>query len=573
MAIFSRKMPPPDEPNTPPSNVEIAQAYHDRTKHHVYRYARSAGYLDWDTQPDPFRRFDGTPQTRLPFTPDPGVPFEAIYAPATVPPREITFDTIAAFFENSLAISAWKEYRGARWALRCNPSSGNLHPTEGYLVAGPITGLSDRPGVYHYCPEDHCIEQRCAFDDVRWQRLVAAFPPHTFFAALTSIHWREAWKYGERAYRYCQHDVGHAIAAYAFSAAIQGWQALHLDGVGDATLAALLGVDRDADFPVVQEREQADCIFAIVPANTTASVPRSLPVESVQEIAAGTWQGQANRLSSDHMEWDVIDTVAQACVKPDRAISPAPKRSRSSQDAETGVSPCGHSAVQIIRQRRSAVAMDGRSGLDCSRFYGMLSRVVPGPQKMPWTVLGEPACVHLALFVHRVKGLKPGLYMLLRNDAAIEPLRAATNPAFLWQRPPGCPEALSLYLLHPGDCTNTATLVSCQQDIAGMSAFSLGMLAEFETSLRDNDAWFYRRLFWETGMIGQALYLEAEAAGLRATGIGCFFDDAMHEVLGMTDRRYQSLYHFTVGGPVEDTRLTTLPPYSRARGYPILHHD
>ena len=64
-------------------------------------------------------------------------------------------------------------------------------------------------------------------------------------------------------------------------------------------------------------------------------------------------------------------------------------------------------------------------------------------------------------------------------------------------------------------------------------------------------------------MIGQVLYLEAEAAGVRGTGIGCFFDDAVHEVFGLHGRAYQSLYHFTVGSPVEDTRLTTLPPYPR----------
>jgi hypothetical protein len=62
-------------------------------------------------------------------------------------------------------------------------------------------------------------------------------------------------------------------------------------------------------------------------------------------------------------------------------------------------------------------------------------------------------------------------------------------------------------------------------------------------------------------MIGQTLYLEAEAAGIRGTGIGCYFDDEMHDLLGPSDRSWQSLYHFTVGGPVEDTRLTTLPPY------------
>ena len=62
-------------------------------------------------------------------------------------------------------------------------------------------------------------------------------------------------------------------------------------------------------------------------------------------------------------------------------------------------------------------------------------------------------------------------------------------------------------------------------------------------------------------MIGQVLYLEAEAAGLRGTGIGCFFDDAMHEVLGLKGDEFQDLYHFTVGGPITDTRITTLPAY------------
>ena len=43
--------------------------------------------------------------------------------------------------------------------------------------------------------------------------------------------------------------------------------------------------------------------------------------------------------------------------------------------------------------------------------------------------------------------------------------------------------------------------------------------------------------------------------------MGCFFDDPVHQVLGFDDARFQSLYHFTTGAPVEDTRLTTLPPY------------
>ena len=93
------------------------------------------------------------------------------------------------------------------------------------------------------------------------------------------------------------------------------------------------------------------------------------------------------------------------------------------------------------------------------------------------------------------------------------------------------------------------------------SAFSAGMIADYLDALATEGASAYRRMFWEAGAIGQVLYLEAEAAGVRATGIGCFFDDPVHELLGFTSRDWQSLYHFTVGGPVEDTRLSTLPAY------------
>jgi len=66
------------------------------------------------------------------------------------------------------------------------------------------------------------------------------------------------------------------------------------------------------------------------------------------------------------------------------------------------------------------------------------------------------------------------------------------------------------------------------------------------------------------------LYREAEAAGVKATGIGCFFDDPVHELMGLPvrgtqtglqDDAFQSLYHFTVGGPREDARLATRAAY------------
>ena len=218
-------------------------------------------------------------------------------------------------------------------------------------------------------------------------------------------------------------------------------------------------------------------------------------------------------------------------------------------------------AAQIIRQRRSLLACDGSIAIPAARFYRMLYRAMPEPRDaIPWA----PA-IHFGLFVHRVEGIEPGLYALARDAGKLAKLKAAMHGHFAWEKPPGCPEGLPLHLLERGDARQLATQVSCRQDIAGEGAFSLGMLAEYQASLVAHGPSFYRRLYREAGAIGQVLYLEAEAAGVRATGIGCFFDDPVHQVFGLRDLEFQSLYHFTVGGYVDDPRLTTLPPYGRER--------
>jgi hypothetical protein len=188
----------------------------------------------------------------------------------------------------------------------------------------------------------------------------------------------------------------------------------------------------------------------------------------------------------------------------------------------------------------------------------MLSALMPndGP---PWNAMPAAVRIHLALFVHRVDGVTPGLYLMARQVDAVDRLRAAMGRDFLWQDED---PALPLFCLARGDCRKLAARLSCDQDIAGDGFFSLGMLADFDESIARDGSFVYRQLFWEAGVVGQVLYLQAEAAGARGTGIGCFYDDPVHDVLGLRGHAFQSVYHFTIGMPVDDQRLTTSPGYS-----------
>jgi SagB-type dehydrogenase family enzyme len=553
--------------------------YHLRTKHHFNRYARALGYLDWANQPDPFRRFKGAELIRLPLLKPDEEPlspvYDAIYESGMVERQPINLRTLSRFFEFALALSAWKRAGQSEWALRSNPSSGNLHPTEGYIILSHHQH-DLKPGLYHYAPKEHGLELRAMFSPEVLDKLLEPFPLGAFLFGWTSVQWREAWKYGERAFRYCHHDVGHAIGTARIGAATLGWSMALLDAVDQNTVAMLLGTDRTGDF-LEAEAEHPDCLAVLWPSGQKhTSIPLFLEGGVVQRLVDTQWFGKANRLSGEHgVHWDIIDEVSEATWKMQtEKVTMQLSGSRTtlhSRSASHRPQTLSLTAGQIIRQRRSAVALDAKTSITATTFYRMLERVMPhgeAPQAvrpMPWDVWPYSPAIHLMLFVHRVEGLNPGLYFLLRDPARLTFVQQSTNAELTWSPAPGCPNELPLYWLLEGDAKRLAAQVSCHQDIAGDGAFSFGMLADFEGTLRERGAWWYPRLFWESGLLGQVLYLEAEAAGVRATGIGCFFDDPVHEIISVKELSLQSLYHFTLGGALEDRRLMTLPPYSHLR--------
>jgi SagB-type dehydrogenase family enzyme len=519
--------------------------YHQRTKHHLDRYAAGPGTLDWDAQPEPFRHWTGAQTLALPRTlPDLGIAWCALPDPR--PSAPLNIDSLSTLLRLCVGITAWKEYTGARWALRANPSSGNLHPTETYVIAAGVPGIPD--GLHHYQNRLHALEQRAWTNSPRPPAGEGPGERAGLWLGFSSIHWREAWKYGERAFRYCQLDLGHALAAVSYAASLLGWRAqlLRLDS---PEVARRLGLDRDADFAGV-EGEDPEAIIAL---DASAALP-------------ATWDhfaGKPGLLDPRPLyQWPVIDDVAAAtrgALPPADAQTcplPTPLPLRGAEVPQSGEGDESPSAAQVILHRRSAQAFDGRSVLPHAAFRRLLSCLLPGGAPI-WNLWPHAPRVHPVLLVHRVEGLAPGLYALPRSDAAAAALREAFRAEFTWSA--ADPE-LPLFQLLQATAAKTARTLSCHQDIAAHSAVTFMLLAEFAAPIEANPA-AYRHLHWEAGMLGHVITLEAEAAGWRGTGIGCFFDDADHDVLGLTDSRFQVLYHFAVGMPVDDPRLLTLPAY------------
>jgi SagB-type dehydrogenase family enzyme len=278
-------------------SLETVLRYHQATKHHFGRFARSVGYLDWASQPDPFRRYSGTELIQLPRA-------AGVRSAWDTSPASFTDHSVGEFLRCSMGLSAWKQYGRSRWSLRVNPSSGNLHPTEAYVV------WDGR--VCHYAPKEHVLEVRSVLASG------ADATEGVLLVGVASIHWREAWKYGERAFRYCQHDVGHAIGALRIAARLAGWRLALLPRWSDAQIATMLGLDRDADYHGA-EREEAECIAVVTPGDPAGWLHLD-PAALVSAARAATWQGVANHLSASHVEWPIIDAVAEATRYPGSRI-------------------------------------------------------------------------------------------------------------------------------------------------------------------------------------------------------------------------------------------------------------
>ncbi len=372
---------------------------------------------------------------------------------------------------HSAAISATKvSPSGDRYALRVNPSSGNLHPTEFHFVTRGVKDWQD--GLYHYRASSHMAEQRAL------GRLELPWPldeaPLVF--VLTSIAWREAWKYRDRAYRYCLLDIGHAWQALELAAQAAGCEVVAYGGFDDDALSDALGLPDD-EWPML--------VVAI----------RGVPLGAADPVEPEWFGGDANVLSETVVPYPRIDGVHAA--------------TKSGRSAGQLQSPNGRSGFSesVVRRRRSALDFIGGKRSMSRKQFDTLVDV-------------KTRLIQLYAYVHLVDNVEPGLYRITEGN---------------------------LELLKAGDQRLMAAALSLGQDLAGNACVAFSMAADLEQG--------YREAFFEAGAIGQHFYVAATSMGLAGTGIGAFYDDRVHEYLGLEPDQGQVVYHFAVGYPVPDDRL------------------
>jgi SagB-type dehydrogenase family enzyme len=486
--------------------------YHESTKHSVESLRRAPHVLDWANMPDPFRHYEGVPVLDLPADPpSPDIPALDVlqgFSGTTAVRDGPTFLSQLLFYSASISASKLVPSTGYRYALRVNPSSGNLHPTEFHFLTRGLKAWPD--GLYHYRPSSHMAEQR-ALGDLE-MKLAGSSAPIVF--VLTSIAWREAWKYRDRAYRYCLHDVGHAWQALALTARAIGCESFAVGHFPDDEVAQLCRLPED-EWPMLIVELRGG----------------SIPVREPDACETDWYGGHANQLSKERTAYTRIDGIHGATKLSEsacRGISPAEPAPTGS--GEITLPPAASSTRafgEVARMRRSALDFVGGTQ---SMSFTQLSAVLAAAIQPQFADFAATRFIQLYLYVHRVYGLEPGLYRLWPAPAELERIKS-------------------------GDQRVAAAGLSLGQDLAGNACVAFSIIGDLDRAARAHGDRGYRYVHFEAGAIGHRLYLAAEAFGLGATGIGAFYDEEVNRYLSLTPGQGRVVYHFAIGYPVHDFRL------------------
>jgi SagB-type dehydrogenase family enzyme len=378
--------------------------YHELTKHSAESLRRTQHYLDWANMPNPFRHYEGVPVVDLPA--DPPAPHLSALdvldgkTGNTLARDGAEFLSQLMFYSASISASKRVPSTGAIYSLRVNPSSGNLHPTEFHFCTRGLVDWSD--GLYHYRPSSHTAEQRAIGDF--GTKLINNSAPLIF--VLTSIAWREACKYRDRAYRYCLHDMGHA------------WQAL--------TLAARsLGSESFAIGHFLDDGVAESCLLSADewPMLIVGLHGASIPVNKLNAGKTVVFGGQPNRLSEEHETYPLIERIHTATKLSTESTIPAFGEPKVSGRGEVSLPPpvsTNHGFGAVVRTRRSA--LDFKGGRE-SITFPQLATLLSATRERLFADFATHRYVHLYLYVHRVEGLEPGVYRFWPEHAELERIK------------------------------------------------------------------------------------------------------------------------------------------------------
>ena len=509
----------------------IARRYHQATNHPTDQAVLDehyAGSMIEELRPRPHKLYP---------TLEP-IPLPGDFAPSTMPALDAIADATGAGSEGErlpcLADLARLCYftdgitkrlrRGERAIdFRAAPCTGALYHVELYLVCGDLPDLP--AGVYHYGVHDHAL-RRLRTGDYRGV-IVEATGVETAVATApvvmvtTSVFWRNAWKYANRAYRHTYWDTGTMLPNTLAVAAANSLPAQLVFGFADRPVADLIGVDLDHEG-----------VIGLVAFGRATGAPQPAPPLTPLDLPTEPYSPRVidYPLIRETHRATLLASGEQAATW--RAVRVAP-----GFPAPSGVPlvslpppeqfPVPTDPVEDVIRRRGSTRRFARDPVSLDQLSVLLHRTTRGLPSDSLGRSGVPFGVAY-LLVNAVAGLQPGVYIYDRDRHQLGLLRPLTEE----------------------QARERAYFLSLEQDLGGDAAVNVYFLTDLDPILDRIGDRGYRLAQLGAALVAGKQYLAAYALGLGATGL-TFFDDAATEFFSPHFRGKSVMFLMAIGMPAK----------------------
>jgi SagB-type dehydrogenase family enzyme len=480
-------------------DIKYALEYHQETKHSEISIRSSKHYLDWDNKPKPFKFYSSLPSNPLPIDfPIPSLNVIMMKDTDQISPLDdtkVNIKLLSSLLFFSSGITRQIKFPHGNYFMRAAPATGALYPIELYIVSENINGL--QAGVYHFCPGQFALT-KLREEDYRLLLAEAAgydqeIKNSPFTIILTSIAWRNAWKYQARSYRHWFWDSGVITANLVTTAMSFGLDTKLIIGFVDKVVNEMLCLDEQKEASIVlvpigiglSEEESKQVEYP------TRFVPDIVPISQTKEIEYPLmWKlHKASSLNSSEevRQWthcvdkmqeikeiETVDMILQS-----KSIDPKPVISQTLSD------------VILLRGSTRRFSRRPITFVQLSNILYSLTKFI------------RSDFVDIYFIANYVTDTQKGAYFFNRKNYTIDLLKANVH-------------------------RNTAGYLCLEQPLFSDASVVFYIMANLGLILDKLGNRGYRLCQFESGIIAGRIYLSAYNQRIGASG-STFYDDAVTE--------------------------------------------
>jgi SagB-type dehydrogenase family enzyme len=513
-------------------SFDAALTYHEATKHSEISMGTSSHYLDWDNRPSQFKEYQNLPSISLPrdFPHPKENSAKAIAGQLNKKSDQVGIETLAEILFFSGGLTRKMRIGSDFHYMRAASATGALYPIELYVISGRIPGLD--PGVYHFNPFLFSLvklregDYRTTLENAGSKNSSSA----PFTIALTSIAWRNAWKYEARSYRHWFWDSGVIAANLLATANSAGFPARLELGFVDPAVDKLL---------VLQSKKEATVALAIIGEDQHLKSTSAPPPVRDFEL-------EISPLSREEVDYTVIwETNEASQLKTKAEVESWRTSSPETQETLSGAPsfPLPKRSLDSVPTLDKVILQRGSTRRFAHQPISLdnLSTIMEtSSTEIPLDFLAEnQSLIDFYFIANDVQGLASGSYFYNRETSSLEQLKLVKS------------RSMSGYLSLGQQLFSDASVVFFLMTSLNQVLHSLGNRG-------------YRAAQFEAGVRAGKIYLASYALGIGASG-STFFDDAVTEFFSPHARDKSCMITIGVGVPSYKARTGSVNPQFGSR--------